>query len=314
MVWQRLLFGALLIGGLVSILLLDAWLAAGLDPTAPITSPAQTVRYGLCSTGLILLVTIFGVYEGGALFRRIGHEPAVHWAAFISVGLVLTPWIEKILRLADASPVLSLPTDGPPLTGFWLTGGTLGALLIVLARKRTEKAVAGFATTAFLFLYVGLLASYGVRIRCEYVSPAGSFLLVWTIVTIKFGDIGAYAIGTAFGRTKLAPWLSPAKSVEGFFGACIFTCIAAAGGMWLWKLLLVEPAPLDIPQVLIFGIFMGICGTLGDLAESALKRDVGAKDSGQLVPSFGGLLDLLDSPLFCVPIAWWLLTTLPRIG
>ncbi len=72
--------------------------------------------------------------------------------------------------------------------------------------------------------------------------------------------------------------------------------------------------PLSIAQALVFGAVMAIVGQLGDLVESAIKRDVGAKDSGRVVPSFGGLLDLLDSPLLAAPVAWGLLTFWARMG
>jgi phosphatidate cytidylyltransferase len=165
------------------------------------------------------------------------------------------------------------------------------------------------AVTMFLILYLGLLGSFAVRIRCMDRGPGGAALIVYFILTVKSSDIGAYFTGMAFGKHKLIPWLSPGKTVEGAVGAVAFAAVIGAAGMLLWRAFpALGPAPFSLPQALVFGAVMAITGHMGDLTESAFKRDGGAKDSGQVIPAFGGLLDLLDSPLFTAPIAWALLT------
>jgi phosphatidate cytidylyltransferase len=202
---------------------------------------------------------------------------------------------------------ITLPLN---LTLWWLTGGLLGACLVMLARKTTERALTNMALTVFIILYLGLLGSFAVRIRCLYMGPAGAALVVYFILTVKSSDIGAFFTGRAFGRHKLIPWLSPGKTIEGAVGAVLFSALVGAGGMLLWQRF---PAlgvpPLGLTQALLFGAVMAVAGHLGDLVESAFKRDMGVKDSGQLVPAFGGLLDILDSPLFTAPIAWFWFTT-----
>ncbi|MHC4671911.1 MAG: phosphatidate cytidylyltransferase, partial [Planctomycetota bacterium] len=161
-----------------------------------------------------------------------------------------------------------------------------------------------------------LLGSFAVRVRCLRPGPAGAGLLIFYILTVKFGDIGAYFCGKLFGKNKLAPWLSPGKTVEGFLGGLLFSAVISVGVMALWQMWpgVLGGAPLNIVQAIVFGAVMAVAGHLGDLVESAIKRDVGTKDSGSVIPSFGGLLDLLDSPLFAGPFAWLLLTFWGGLG
>jgi phosphatidate cytidylyltransferase len=231
-----------------------------------------------------------------------GFRPAAHWAAIVSAGLVFIPWLE--MQRANAPVAIPIP-----LALWWLTGGLLGTCLALLARKTTERALSNMALTMFLILYLGLLGSFAVRIRCISPGPAGAALVVYFILTVKSSDIGAFFTGRAIGRHKLIPWLSPGKTIEGAVGAVIFAALVAAGGMLLWQRFpgLGAP-PLSITQALLFGAVMAITGHFGDLIESAFKRDMGLKDSGQVVPAFGGLLDILDSPLFTAPIAWFWFT------
>ena len=238
------------------------------------------------------------------------------WAAFVGAGLALAPWIEMQQRTIGARMLLSSGDGAMELSVLWLTGGMAGAGLLLLARKTTERFVANVAVTGLIVFYLGLLGSFMVRIRCLEPGPAGSWLVVYVILTIKAGDIGAYFTGRAVGRTKLAPWLSPGKTVEGVGGALVLAAGGAVGGMAAWRAWAGEadPAPLNLLQALVFGLVMAIIGHLGDLVESAMKRDLGTKDSGRLVPSFGGLLDVVDSPLFAAPVAWWLLTFWGRMG
>ncbi len=115
-------------------------------------------------------------------------------------------------------------------------------------------------------------------------------------------------VGSRIGRTKLIPAISPGKSVEGLVGG-----VAAS---LMLGLALAKAAPwitgasgtLTVSQVVIFSVVMSILGQGGDLIVSLIKRDLGRKDSGALVPSFGGWLDIVDSPVLTGPVAWYLLT------
>jgi phosphatidate cytidylyltransferase len=126
------------------------------------------------------------------------------------------------------------------------------------------------------------------------------------VAVVKAADIGAYATGRTLGRHKLIPWLSPGKTIEGFFGGLVFSGIAGA----CIAIYLRGPVPAVIAVGGGYGVILGAIGQLGDLLESLLKRDAGVKDSGN-VPGFGGVLDILDSPLLAAPAAYWLLKLIP---
>jgi phosphatidate cytidylyltransferase len=117
------------------------------------------------------------------------------------------------------------------------------------------------------------------------------------VFVVKSSDIGAYTVGKLFGRHKFSPRISPGKTWEGMVGAVVFASIVAfafAAGcdiMTLW-------------QAVIFGVCFAFIGQLGDLAESLIKRDAEKKDSAASVPGFGGILDVIDSPLGAAPFAY----------
>lgn len=333
MLWQRLLFGSLMIVAVVAVVVLDGWLSAraGVPVRAEDVQVMPAMLRGLPITVLVVLLVAAACMEMGRLARgggdrgspreaghgtSGGYRPATSWATFVAAGLVLVPWMEMQQRTTGAMPAISLPSDAVSLTALWLAGGFLGAGLVVLLRRTTARALGDWAVTGFIILYLGLLPSFVVHIRCLDPGPAGAALFVFFILCVKSGDIGAYFTGRAIGRTKLAPWVSPGKTVEGLLGALVFGAVVAMGLTVAWERLVpgAGPAPLSVMQASVFGLVMAIVGHLGDLVESAIKRDLGSKDSGRVVPAFGGLLDLFDSPVFAAPVAWMLLTSWVRLG
>jgi phosphatidate cytidylyltransferase len=117
------------------------------------------------------------------------------------------------------------------------------------------------------------------------------------VFVVKCADIGAYAIGTLIGRHKFSPKISPLKSWEGMGGAVAAAMIVAIGfalsfDIMAWWL------------AIVFGLCFAFIGQFGDLAESMIKRDAGQKDSANKVPGFGGILDIIDSPLAAAPFAY----------
>jgi phosphatidate cytidylyltransferase len=131
------------------------------------------------------------------------------------------------------------------------------------------------------------------------------------LIVVKAGDTGAFTVGKLIGRNKLAPALSPRKTVEGAFGALAFAAIAA----WItftWLLpWIAKSHERSTPwwAWLAFGLLVGAAGMLGDLAESLMKRDVGTKDSSTWLPGLGGVLDVIDSVLLAAPAAWFFWTS-----
>lgn len=138
----------------------------------------------------------------------------------------------------------------------------------------------------------------GTGFHYFYETAEIGFLMVMFVMTMIWAtDIGAYMLGMRFGKNKLAPVISPNKSVEGAIGG-ILTAVTVA----LVFVQFYNPLNFSIPIVVIIAILLSIVGQLGDLTESAYKRYFGVKDSGKLLPGHGGILDRFDSTLFVMPL------------
>ncbi|MBF0195844.1 MAG: CDP-archaeol synthase, partial [Magnetococcales bacterium] len=129
----------------------------------------------------------------------------------------------------------------------------------------------------------------------------GGEFLVFLLLIIWATDSGAYFSGKFFGKKKLAPKLSPGKTWVGFYGGCLGGILVSLAGNALFSF------AFPIWQAILMGLLLSLSGQLGDLAESLLKRESGIKDSGNLIPGHGGLLDRLDSVLFAAPVFYMLL-------
>lgn len=159
--------------------------------------------------------------------------------------------------------------------------------------------VSDVAVTIFGSLYTSLLFTAIVYFRSSDPSMIGGLFTFATMLSVWANDAFAYIVGTRFGKHKLAPKISPNKSWEGFFGGMI-------GSVLIWVLIAVfNLSTLTIPAAVGTGIVCGIFGVFGDLFESRIKRSVGVKDSGNLMPGHGGMLDRSDSMLFgCMAAAF----------
>jgi phosphatidate cytidylyltransferase len=148
------------------------------------------------------------------------------------------------------------------------------------------------------FFYVSFFLAHFILIRKL---PSGPLWILFTLVAVYFGDTTAFYVGRTWGRKKLAPAISPGKTVEGGFGAAG----GSLAGALLFKWLFLPQLPLFYASVL--GLGVGVIGQLGDLWESVLKRGAQVKDSGTLIPGHGGLLDRVDSVLFAGPFVYYCL-------
>ncbi len=181
----------------------------------------------------------------------------------------------------------------------WLAGNvlllTLLPALIAAFSKKWFTALTGFGYWVLISVWIGWLPSYWIDMR----STLPAWALAWAVLTVKSGDIGAYFSGVALGKNRMAAWVSPKKSWEGLAGAIILSCVVGAGLTYaLGQSILVGVA---------FGALAAFIGMLGDLAESILKREALAKDSGRILPGMGGVFDVMDSLLATAPLAVWLL-------
>ncbi len=162
--------------------------------------------------------------------------------------------------------------------------------------RRTADAIRTIACTTLTALYLGVGGAMILQIRLA--DPNGLVKLVMFLAVVKFTDIGAYFTGSAIGRRKLIPWLSPGKSWEGLIGGLL-----TAAGV---SILIAHLGDIGIAvwQAGLFGVIVGLTGQFGDLCESLLKRSARLKDSSSMVPEFGGILDIIDSPLIAAPAAF----------
>ena len=148
----------------------------------------------------------------------------------------------------------------------------------------------------FGICYVNWLIGYGFWLRDLELGKEWVLLLVWVT---WLGETAAYLVGTAIGRHPLAPTISPKKTMEGALAQLIVSVLAALlARVWFFPVLSAENA-------VVVGVLLGIAGQVGDLVESALKRSVGTKDTGRLIPGHGGMLDRIDSLLFNTPVLYF---------
>jgi phosphatidate cytidylyltransferase len=175
------------------------------------------------------------------------------------------------------------------------------------ARQQSQEAITRMAGTLLATLYLGGLAWFLVALRVKNLADrsgrahfvGSTSVVLMILLVVKFTDIGAYFGGRSLGRHKLILWLSPGKTWEGL--VCGIITAGLVGMAFAPRV-----AHLSLPKAFIFGVIIGGVGQLGDLMESMMKRDADVKDSGRLIPGFGGILDVIDSPLFAAPFAYLL--------
>jgi len=159
-----------------------------------------------------------------------------------------------------------------------------------------------FAFTLLAFLYLPWSLGYVLLLREIPDSHLGLWTLSLPLVASFATDIGAYFAGRLFGRHKLAPEISPGKTLEGSLGGILFSFLALV----VYTGVVREVFPFGLLELWLFSLLLSLAAQLGDLVESMLKRFSGVKDSGQFLPGHGGLLDRLDSLLFTFPLTYFL--------
>ena len=175
------------------------------------------------------------------------------------------------------------------------------ALLFVLTgvlwgQNATRIAWEPVAITIVGILYVNWLLGYGFALR---ELPAGKEWVLLLIWVTWLGETAAYVVGSTLGRRPLAPVISPKKTVEGAVAQLAVSIVAAVVGQaWFF-------AALPVESAVAVGALLGVVGQVGDLVESALKRSVGTKDTGRVIPGHGGMLDRIDSLLFNTPVLFY---------
>ncbi len=173
----------------------------------------------------------------------------------------------------------------------------LGLTLAGLFSTDLATAAGRAAKLLFVAVYPGLLSGYVVALKGFEPLYGGMKLAIILFALVWINDAGAFFVGSSLGQRKLAPRISPGKTIEGSLGGFAATVILGA--------LLPAFTSFTFRQGLFLGVVLGAIGPLGDLVESALKRGAGVKDSGTFLPGHGGVLDRIDSVIFCAPILYY---------
>jgi len=280
MLITRLWTGALLVAIGLGILVADAWLA----PWFPLLLAAALLALALATRELVQLLPAPGLRS---------------WLAQLGVILVvLANWPAQLWEVGTAWHWVGLTAMGL----FQLT------FLVEAATYRGPgEAALRISLTWLAIGYLGVLSSFLLQLRWL---PGGqsSLALALAIFVPKSCDIGAFFIGRATGRHPMSPILSPKKTWEGAVGGILVSTAVALGINALGSIVSLGRPLLPWANAAAFGAVIGAVGMLGDLMESLLKRDSGKKDAANLIPSFGGVLDVLDAILFSAPVSYvWIM-------
>jgi phosphatidate cytidylyltransferase len=255
---------------------------------------------------LIALTGFFGVAGAVEYFRLLRSE--THGRSFNLLGLIicLAYWATMTWWVVNHR-------QAPPM---WLelaalTASVHGAFLLCYRHQLEGTAtLQRIFSTVFGVVYTVIFFGFIARIMYfngDGESATGMFLVIYLVMVTKFSDMGAYAFGVLFGKHKMIPHISPAKSWEGLAGAFITSFAGAVIMLW-WKP--AELWPLTWLHGLILAPVLCAAGITGDLAESVIKRCTSIKDSGHAFPGIGGILDLTDSLLFTAPIFYFYLAAI----
>ena len=261
-----------------------------------------------------------GRAQGSTAWKRVGTS-AVIIPLFVWAVLGASPWLFRVIVVAAATAaswelLTMFERAGRPAyrnlgavlaaavtSSFLIPGAPVLALAaaagIILSAPVWQRSVpAGDPVTVTLLAltYVAWLLGHALLLHGL---PLGGALIVFLVGVTWAGESAAYLFGSLVGRHKLAPVISPGKTVEGSI-AQVLASVAAALPLAMWLL-----PGWTLVQTLMAGALLGVVGQIGDLAESAIKRGVGAKDAGFIIPGHGGLLDRLDGLLFNTPVLFY---------
>ncbi len=177
----------------------------------------------------------------------------------------------------------------------------LGLCIRQFLAKSNTAGIVAISTTLFGLMYVPWLLNFIQKINFFGRGVEGNYYVLYFVLVTKFSDCGAYMVGSLIGRHKMIPRISPGKTWEGFGGALV---VSMGASVILYMTAGRHLFGMTLTHALILGLVLGGSAVVGDLIESLFKREAGLKDSGQLFPGIGGILDLLDSLLFNAPLMY----------
>lgn len=232
---------------------------------------------------LLIIFCTLGTYEFFSLIERKGISTLKLLGTFIAAAIPITIFTEFEL------------TKGWEL--FFIVLAIFILFVIQFTRKNNAQAIVSISLTLFGIFYVSWLLSFIMRI---FLLTHGASLVFFLVLVTKMGDVGAYIGGTYFGKHSLISRISPRKTIEGtvsaFLTTLLFSCLS-----------IIYLPQISLKHLFLLGLLLGALAQIGDLSESLIKRDYKIKDSGVLIPGFGGVLDLVDSILFTAPAFYFYL-------
>lgn len=231
----------------------------------------------------IMFFIILGLYEFFTMLEKKG----INIYKYFGIGMGMVIPLSIILRF-ELTKKWEL---------FFIVLMLLFLILMQFKRRKNSGVVVDISTTLFGILYVSWFLSFLIKIRFM---PNGAGLLAAVLLMTKLGDIGAYLVGSRYGKTPLMPRISPKKTVEGAIGGLFFSVLGALASRAFLN--------FNYLHLAIIGVALSVLGQLGDLSESLIKRDCAVKDSGNILPGMGGVLDELDSLLFTAPAFYFYMT------
>ncbi len=294
----RLVFGPLLAAALVGLLILDEFIDGAAMPAGWRSALSWTgIRGGdTFPPGTIVFpVMLLLAYMASRELARMLREKSIE----ASVG------VTTLCAFAGLLTVFAVPARweghrGAMIVALVAAVAVVGSLVYYLRRRNPLGVLAATGSAALAFVYLGLMFGHVGALRREH--PV--WVLLWVLAVTKSCDIGAYFTGRALGRHRMIPWLSPGKTWEGLAGGMTLAGLLAVGLAWV-----IERAGGGRIgpwwQTGLAGVLFAGVGQCGDLMVSVFKRDAGRKDSGHSLPGFGGVLDVMDSPILVAPVAYW---------
>jgi phosphatidate cytidylyltransferase len=300
---HRLTYGTLMLAALLATLYLDYKIEKSTVGWIRVPIDGEIYERGVAGVGLFLLLMVMlpmGVTELAQLFTAENVRPYRAIAAVGSGSLVVHAFLTQFTWFQHISTSTLM---------FIVVLVMIMAAVRLASHRQTEQAITRMAGTVLAMLYLGGLGWFLMALRVKHSLDrvhgfqGSTQAVVMILLVVKFCDVGAYFGGKALGRRKLIPWLSPGKTWEGLFCGLATSALVGLGCALVWKDSL---STLNWGKALLFGAIIGAVGQVGDLLESMMKRDAQVKDSGSTIPGFGGLLDVIDSPLLAAPCAYLL--------
>ena len=286
---NRLTFGPIMLAALLGVLVLDWWVEANTEDQ-------------IKGVGVFIVLALLVPLANLELARLFTAENVTPFKTIAALGGGL------IVVHAFATQFDSFRPIAATTLALIMCGVPLAAALRKVAARETEQAILSMAGTLLAVMYLGGLAWFLMALRVKEGDVEPRFVgttmhIVMILLCVKFTDIGAYFTGKSIGKHKLIKWLSPGKTWEGLAGGlAVAGLVGAICSRWIVE--------VTWWQGIIIGVVLGFVGQCGDLLESLMKRDAEVKDSGSLIPGFGGVLDVIDSPLVAAPVAYLLFSLL----